>query len=139
VARFAPWPSYSGERAPGIHWIGGWVDPRGGVYNVEKRKLLTLPGLGLRPLDRQACSQSLYRLCFPRSSTESGDIHKYSSYLIRVLMNLNPIKRRKLLAEGLLPHVNPKASCSELISLISISPTNMTEFIKNATKHFYFS
>jgi hypothetical protein len=25
-----------GERAPGTHWIGDWVDPRAGVDNVEK-------------------------------------------------------------------------------------------------------
>jgi hypothetical protein len=29
--RFTP-----GERAPGIHWIGGWVDPRAGLDDVEK-------------------------------------------------------------------------------------------------------
>jgi hypothetical protein len=54
--RFTP-----GERAPGTHWIGGWVDLRAGV-DVEKRKFLTLPGLELRPLGRAARSQSLYRL-----------------------------------------------------------------------------
>jgi hypothetical protein len=37
------------ERAPGIHWIGGWVDRRAGLDDVEKRKFLTLPGLELRP------------------------------------------------------------------------------------------
>jgi hypothetical protein len=55
--RFTP-----GERAPGNHWIGGWVDPRAGVDDVEKRKFLILPGLKLRPLGRLARSQSLYRL-----------------------------------------------------------------------------
>jgi hypothetical protein len=25
-----------GERAPGTHWIGGWVDPRAGLNDVEK-------------------------------------------------------------------------------------------------------
>jgi hypothetical protein len=28
----------AGERAPGTHWIGGWVDPRAGLNDVEKRK-----------------------------------------------------------------------------------------------------
>jgi hypothetical protein len=37
------------ERAPGTHWIGGWVDSRAGLDDVEKRKFLTLPGLELRP------------------------------------------------------------------------------------------
>jgi hypothetical protein len=34
-----------GESAPGIHCIGGWVDPRVGLDDVENRKFLTLPGL----------------------------------------------------------------------------------------------
>jgi hypothetical protein len=54
--RFTPW-----ERAPGTHWRGGWVDPRAGLDEMEKRKLLTLPGLELRPFGRPARSQSLYR------------------------------------------------------------------------------
>jgi hypothetical protein len=48
--------------APGTHWIGGWVDPRAGLEDVEKRKFMTLLGLELRPLGRSARSQSLYRL-----------------------------------------------------------------------------
>jgi hypothetical protein len=52
--RFTP-----GERAPGTHWIGGWVDPRAGLDDLEKRKFLTLRGLELRPLGRPARSQSL--------------------------------------------------------------------------------
>jgi hypothetical protein len=47
--RFTPW-----GRGPDTHWIGGWVDPRAGLDDVEKRKFLTLPGLGLRPLCRPA-------------------------------------------------------------------------------------
>jgi hypothetical protein len=43
------------------------VDPRVGL-DVEKRKLLTLLGLELRPLGRPSRSQSLYRLCYPGSS-----------------------------------------------------------------------
>jgi hypothetical protein len=26
----------AGERAPGTHWIGGWVDPRAGLDDMEK-------------------------------------------------------------------------------------------------------
>jgi hypothetical protein len=55
------------ERAPGTHWIGGWVDPRDGLDDVEKRKFLTIPGLELLPLGRPARSQSLYRLRYPGS------------------------------------------------------------------------
>jgi hypothetical protein len=53
--RFSP-----GEIAHGAHWIGGWVDPRADLDDMEKRKLLTLPGLELRPLGCPARSQSLY-------------------------------------------------------------------------------
>jgi hypothetical protein len=34
-----------GERALGTHWIGGWVGPRIGLDNVERRTILPLPGL----------------------------------------------------------------------------------------------
>jgi hypothetical protein len=45
--RFTP-----GERAPGTHCIGGWVDLRAGLDDLEKRKFLTPLGLELRPLGR---------------------------------------------------------------------------------------
>jgi hypothetical protein len=37
--------------------MGGWVGPRTGLDDVEKRKFLTLSGLELRPLCRPARSQ----------------------------------------------------------------------------------
>jgi hypothetical protein len=52
---------------PGTHCIGGWVDPRAGLDDVDKRKFLTIPGLELRPLARPARSQSLYWLRYPGS------------------------------------------------------------------------
>jgi hypothetical protein len=57
----------TGENAPDTHWIEGWVDPRAGLEDVEKRKFLTLPGLELRTLVRPSRSQSLYRLRYPGS------------------------------------------------------------------------
>jgi hypothetical protein len=45
LGRFTP-----GETAPGTHWIGGWVNPKVSLEDIEKRKSLTLPGLELRPL-----------------------------------------------------------------------------------------
>jgi hypothetical protein len=51
-----------GETAPSTHWIGGWVDPRAGLDNLEKRKFLTPPVPELQPLDRPVRSQSLSRL-----------------------------------------------------------------------------
>jgi hypothetical protein len=56
-----------GERTPSTHWIGGWVGPRVGLDDVEKRKFLNLPGLELRPSRHPARSQSLYRLRYPVS------------------------------------------------------------------------
>jgi hypothetical protein len=58
-----------GEKAPRAHWIGGGVDPRAGMDDVEKRKLFTLPGLELRTLGRPVRSQSLYRLNFLAGSS----------------------------------------------------------------------
>jgi hypothetical protein len=43
--------------------IGGWVGPRTGLDDVEKRKISPLPEL--RPRGRPAGSQSLYRLSYP--------------------------------------------------------------------------
>jgi hypothetical protein len=63
------WELYPRERAPCTRWIGGWVIPRRGLDDVEKSKLLTLPGLELRPLGRPARSQSLYRLSYPGSNS----------------------------------------------------------------------
>jgi hypothetical protein len=51
LGRFTP-----GERAPGSHWIGGWVDPRAGLDDMSKRKFFTLPGLEIRPLGPPARS-----------------------------------------------------------------------------------
>jgi hypothetical protein len=47
-----------GDRAPGTHWIGGCVDSRAGLDDMEKGKFLILPGLELQPLSRPAHSQS---------------------------------------------------------------------------------
>jgi hypothetical protein len=45
-----------GKEPPATHWIGGWVDPRAGLDDLEKWKFLTPPGLELRPLGRPASS-----------------------------------------------------------------------------------
>jgi hypothetical protein len=41
-SRFTP-----GERVCGTHWIEGWVGPRSGLDDMEKREVLLLPGLEL--------------------------------------------------------------------------------------------
>jgi hypothetical protein len=51
-----------GERAPGTHWIGGWVGPRAGLDDVEKTKI----ALPYRKSNhgRPARSLLLYRLSY---------------------------------------------------------------------------
>jgi len=38
-----------GEKAPGIHWIGGWVDSRAFLDPEAKRKIPSLPLPGIKP------------------------------------------------------------------------------------------
>jgi hypothetical protein len=78
--RFTP-----GERAPDTHRIRGWLVSRFGLDDVEKRKFLTLQGLEFRPLRRQACSQSLYRLPIPKL--------KFPLILKRILLLVYPWER----------------------------------------------
>jgi hypothetical protein len=56
--------SRPGRFTPGTYWIGGWVGPRTGLDDVERRKILPPPGLELRTLGRPARSQWLYRLSY---------------------------------------------------------------------------
>jgi hypothetical protein len=68
VVSFTPRPFYPGERAPGTHWIGGWVGLRASLDDVM-RTFLTLPGFELWFLGRPASIQSLYRLRYPGSTS----------------------------------------------------------------------
>jgi hypothetical protein len=45
MASFTPRPLYPGERAHVARWIGGWVGPKAGLDDVERRKTFPLPGL----------------------------------------------------------------------------------------------
>jgi hypothetical protein len=47
-----------GEKTFGTHWVGGWVGPRTGPHDVEKRTISPLPGLELRPIGRPASRYS---------------------------------------------------------------------------------
>jgi hypothetical protein len=38
------------ERASVNHWIGGWVDLRAGLDDLEMRKSFTIPGFELQPV-----------------------------------------------------------------------------------------
>jgi hypothetical protein len=70
--RFIP-----GERAPGNHYVGGWVVPRAGLDAVEKRKILhcreSNPG-------RPARTPSLSPLRYPDSWYNSDPRLKYPIY-----------------------------------------------------------
>jgi hypothetical protein len=43
------WPLYPRREEPITHWTGGWVGPRNGLDDIERRKILTLLGLVLLP------------------------------------------------------------------------------------------
>jgi hypothetical protein len=49
LVSFKPLPFHPRERATGTHFIGGWVDPRADLDDMEKWKYFTLPGLELPP------------------------------------------------------------------------------------------
>jgi hypothetical protein len=50
LTSLAPWK----DLLPNIHWIGGWVGPRTSMDDVERRKILPMPGLELGHLGRSA-------------------------------------------------------------------------------------
>jgi hypothetical protein len=55
MGSFTPRSLYLQESTPGTHCIGGWVDPRTGLDDMVKKKILPLPGLeiqqpGLQPV-----------------------------------------------------------------------------------------
>jgi hypothetical protein len=50
------------ERSPDTHWIGDSMDSSTGLHSVERRKILPLIRLKIRPIDNPVRSQSLSRL-----------------------------------------------------------------------------
>jgi hypothetical protein len=50
VARFTSRPFHFLERAPGTHWMRGWVRPRAGLDDVKKRKFLPHRDSNFNPL-----------------------------------------------------------------------------------------
>jgi len=44
VVSLTPRPLYARGRAPGTHWIGGWVGPRAGLDAIANRKIPAPPG-----------------------------------------------------------------------------------------------
>jgi hypothetical protein len=59
------WASLSSRFNLGTHWIGGWLESRTGLDDMEKWKFLTLPVLELRPI----CRPEYYNIRFLMSET----------------------------------------------------------------------
>jgi hypothetical protein len=76
LSHFTPW-----ERAPGTDWIGWWMGPRTGLDEVGGRKILPLPGLGLRPTSRPVHNELLYLLRCPDYNW--GYIQRQNIYIRR--------------------------------------------------------
>jgi hypothetical protein len=89
----APAALSPGGSAPSTHRTGCWVDPRTGLDEVEKRIFLTLPRLELRPLGRQAPSQSQYRLRYisPQRNNERFYMYIYAYDMLRLIQIPNMI------------------------------------------------
>jgi hypothetical protein len=68
--------SRPGNLTPSTHWIGGWVSPRAGLDAVEKRRLLSLPGL--QPLARRYTD----RCISTPTSLNKLQINKYINTLL---------------------------------------------------------
>jgi hypothetical protein len=65
LRRFTP-----GERVAITHWVGGWVGPGTGLDDMEKRNVLPVPGLELRPLIQHVASR--YTDCATPVPAETG-------------------------------------------------------------------
>jgi hypothetical protein len=74
-AQAAPYPR---GKNPGTHWIRSWVGLRSGVDT--RGKILSLPGIELRPLGRPARSQTLYWQSYRPPGPDFS-----SSYLVWVM------------------------------------------------------
>jgi hypothetical protein len=87
VVSLTPRPLYPRGKNPGTHWIGGWVGPRVGLDDMQKRKFLTVTGLELQLLGRPSGSQSLYRLRYLGSYTNQGMIQKPLNLQYNILLH----------------------------------------------------
>jgi hypothetical protein len=67
-AQFHALAALSQRKSYCTYWIAGWVGPSADRNDVEKEKFLSLQGLEPQPLGRDARSQSLYLLCYPRAT-----------------------------------------------------------------------
>jgi hypothetical protein len=68
VVSFTPQPFYLRGKSPRDPLDRRLSGPQNRSGRRGEEKLLTLPGLEIRPLGRPVCSQPLYRLCYSGSS-----------------------------------------------------------------------
>jgi hypothetical protein len=75
---FAPRPLYPRERGPCAHCVGGWVDPRIGLDDVERRggKSYSYPDSKSYYSAVQPCIQSPYWLHYPSTLYVVVHVHK---------------------------------------------------------------
>jgi hypothetical protein len=85
MVSFTPRSLY--PRYPFDRRLRGWVDPRDGLDDVEKRKFLTLLGLERWPLGPPAHNQSLYRLLSASSLSFSLTLRMEAVRSFEILMN----------------------------------------------------
>jgi hypothetical protein len=94
VVSFTPRPLYPREKAPGTHWIWGWVGPRAVLKAVVKRKN---PSLRQKSNPRTPIVQSLAQRCTDWAITA----------LARMLKMINIQKRSIWESEGKKPLGRP--------------------------------
>jgi hypothetical protein len=83
-------------RVLGTHSIGGWMSPRAGLDEVEKRKYLTLPGLKIRPLGSSTGKKrkSLIRIVNQICCFFKMQLHTNLHSVSRLLPKLRSIQSR---------------------------------------------
>jgi hypothetical protein len=125
--RFTP-----GERTSGTFWIGGWVGPRTGLDDVEKRKFLTLSGLELWSLGRPARSQSLYRLRYPGFHIGLFDKLFVEDYSVRGYDAAQPCKQLLTFQRDLLlPFQGRRISLIRSLNLLFSSEDRRSKLLRN--------
>jgi hypothetical protein len=112
VVIFTPLLLFPLEKAPGTHWVG-LLDPRADLDDMEEGKFLTPPGMELRPLCRQAHSQS-YRLRYRNSYIYCIYYCNYYSYTTAELFKDKNRNKRLILMFKLflLNHTFRHSECS---------------------------
>jgi hypothetical protein len=116
------------------------VGPRTGLNEVERRKLLPLPGLELSLLGRPARSQSLYRLHYPCSINNYNNNNSIK-FLFNYVQLSSPEDNYKVSTnnKNTTKHTQTKHKNSYILNLIIILIITITKKKKTAElqKIFY--